>query len=276
MTTEWFHLLICDDDASFARGQAADLRKKLATVLGEGAGLCRIETLSKLAILRRLSQNPREASQWDMVCCDLGWGDLTLEGIQVLHDFQLSHPSVFTVLYTAQSENESVGQALEWKLHFVDRVLRVSDRNFFEQLLSLVLEHLQQKRSTPATLGREKSKLKPDQLRQQRMTELMTNLQRFPRLEAHDLLALAKPAYIRFVQEKFGGFPQLAKTTGLDLNNIYRVNRRFKNSPFVVFKYDTIQILFGLFDVQEREKEIARLLCPEDVLRHAAGRMQVS
>ena len=276
MTAGWFYVLICDDDASFARGQASDLKKRLAAWLGEESHLCRIETLSQLAVLRRLSKNPREAIQWDMVCCDLGWGDLTLEGIQVLHDFQLSHPSVFTVLYTAQSENESVGQALEWKLHFVDRVLRVSDRNFFEQLLSLVLEHLQQKRSTPATLGREKSKLKPDQLRQQRMTELMTNLQRFPRLEAHDLLALAKPAYIRFVQEKFGGFPQLAKTTGLDLNNIYRVNRRFKNSPFVVFKYDTIQILFGLFDVQEREKEIARLLCPEDVLRHAAGRMQVS
>lgn len=54
----------------------------------------------------------------------------------------------------------------------------------------------------------------------------------------------------------------MAKARGLDLNNVYRINRRFKNSPFVVLKYDTIQEVTGIQEPDKRTECIKKMLCP--------------
>ena len=322
MTDVFLHILLCDDNVAFVKRLAADVRRKLAEEMEMNQTMCCIESISRLSALKKLSQNPDEALRWDAIFCDLGWGDLTLEGIQVLHDFQLSHPNIFTVLYTAQDENESVEQALEWKLHFVDRVLRVGEADFLEKRVHTIVEQWDRKesaRAVPITgtrllpaemrkmfseqtlpelkrlrhkisllfqksrhkgltaaidLSSKEMKLQlkadPDLQKQQRLMELIQNVQRFPKVETHDLIPLSKPAYIEFVQKKYGGFPQMAAERGLDLNNIYRVNRRFKNTPFVVFKYETIQEIIGIYDPEEKEKQITQLLCPLPILRKTA------
>src|SRR3989338_7997914 len=313
-------ILLCDDDVQFAQNQTANLLRKLKTRHSLSEGTCWIHPLSNLSEIRKIASNPEEAGEWDAIFCDLGWGDLTLEGIQLLHDIKINHPSIFTLLYTAQYEDEIIGQTLEWKLSFVDRILKVGERGFFEKLMTAVMELLQEEkipadsvkligarllpdamssshlkklmtelrylkgrlqkmlRVTPQeTFAAEidvssreirlKLKQDPASQQQQKLQQLLDSLERFPRLSPHDLLPLSKTAYIEFIKKVYGGFPQMAEVAGLDLNNIYRVNRRFKSSPFVVFKYDTIQIILGVLDPANRENQLRELLSPAAVIQ---------
>ena len=95
---------------------------------------------------------------------------------------------------------------------------------------------------------------------QERIKLLQQKSHDFPRVESHDLLPISKEAYFEFVKEKYGGFPQMAKERGLDLNHIYRVNRKFKNEEYIVYKYDTIREIIGLNDIEACNKVVKGML----------------
>lgn len=247
-------ILFCDDDAQFATASVVELLKRLSQTCEPGT--YSIQPLSNLNQLRKIAKD--SAKQWDIVFCDLGWGDLLLEGIQVLHDIQMANPDSHTVLYTAQDANDLVDQALEWKLHFIDQVFRVDTTHFYKNLAGVIEGFLSNQDAQLAAQQRKKT------------TELMDAVERFPNLGPHDLIPLSKSAYITFINEQYGGFPKMAIERGLDLNHIYRVNRRFKNSPYVVFKWETVQEIVGTKDVNERIAQIKPLLCPARLLRKSS------
>lgn len=395
-------ILFCDDDNSFALNQIETLARKLWIRCGIDAATCSFSSISHLSLLKEMSTNPTQAGKWDVIFCDLGWGELNLEGIQILNDFKLNHPLAGTVLYTAQEKDEIIRQTLEWKLSFIDDVIQIKGLDYLDHMLEILLENFHKKRLTilslldkretfaqlerflqkkskshellkelshicettvvdgylfkqifpecqqlltlPDDAAEQKRKqiealveeleseddldsckiqgsryLSPElsqklkdmmrqklpllqqdlhpylisktseslslqilfsreeirvsvgkdplTQRQERCQELLNNLKRFPRLEGHDLIPLNKASYIEFVKKRYGGFPQMAQARGLDLNNIYRANRRFKHAPFVVFKYETIQEILGLYDSHEREQRLGTLVAsPKDVL----------
>lgn len=307
------NILFCDDDDQFAKTQAESLQRKLELRYEITKESCRIEPLSNLERLLKISTGP-DAIAWDCIFCDLGWGNLTLEGIQILNNFQLSHPRIFTVLYTAQNEDEIIGQALRWKLDFIDRIIKIDGAGYFEEMLQIIQERVDQMDAVHASsnvtlrglrlLPRERratfsqsagdrlqelqSKLlelladggkdlaaeiaiakgavtitlKPDPQTQKTtlLRELSENRRRFPNLEPHALLGLDKALYIEFVVKTYGGFPQMAEKRGLDLNHIYRVNRKFKQDSFIIFRLDTIQEIVGLRDPAASHSVIQKLL----------------
>lgn len=104
-------------------------------------------------------------------------------------------------------------------------------------------------------------------------TDLVVNLSQFPRTENHDLLALDKTKFIEFIKTKYGGFPQMAEERGLDLNNIYRVNRKFKNMPFIVFKYETIMEIIGTYDKSEVQHQTGELLAQERTIQQVIKKL---
>lgn len=319
--TQAFHILFGDDDRQFLTSTVTHLQRQLTTRIPDIDW--HITPVSSLAALRKIVTTPQEAQHWQMFFCDLGWGDLNLEGIQILHDMQMNHPHVVTVLYTAQDANQAVDQALEWQFQFIDHVLRVDDSSTFrDEVLRVIQEHLMvddlqfagevgftathlvPKPQQPAIIdriAREMRRLQrnlyaalagtteslafelqvaPNQLQvrfrpdpgaeqNQRIAELIDNTSAFPRVAPHDLLPLMKARYIQFIKDTYGGFPAMAKARGVDLNNIYRVNRRFKNAPFVVFKFETIQEIIGIYETEPRIATIQSLLCPASLLRRA-------
>ncbi|MDO8493836.1 MAG: hypothetical protein Q7S68_00665, partial [Deltaproteobacteria bacterium] len=246
MTKPLLNILFCDDDNQFASSQVADLNERLAKE-GITKETCVIQSLSNLNTLRKMATTPKEALQWDAIFCDLGWGDLTLEGIQILHDIQMTNPHIYTLLFTAQDENEFIGQALEWKFHFIDKVLKVGDKQFFNKMVKTILDlfyekdegsiesdiHLSGSRIlSPTTrdllLTKASQELKqlqtffsellktdkekklaldisfssegmtlkvkkdPASKRPQIFKDLLDKLERFPKIEPHDLLPLSK------------------------------------------------------------------------------------
>lgn len=114
------------------------------------------------------------------------------------------------------------------------------------------------------------SRLKKQEARSRqnrRYEELLAKVQKFPNLDPHDLIPLDKEAYETFVKDKYGSFPKMASKTGLDLNNLYRVSRRAKNDPFVVFQYETVLEIVGSYNPQEREGIIQKLLFSSEHLK---------
>lgn len=321
--TRPLRILVADDDPQFANSLAQTLTKRLASAEDAESTPCDITVIANLARLREIAGQPNRPAQWDVIICDLGWGDLTLEGIQILHDIQMNHPRIGTILYTAQDPTTIAGQALEWKLHFIDQVVRVDQANFIGKLTRTIAAHRRRADHDgeeqivfhgahllpPPLRGRMMERCMPilrqlqraltdglansaatdlaaeirctaddiqlafkpgDRTHQrQRHQVLLEALHRFPRTAPHDLLPLAKVAFIEFIKERYGGFPQMAKERGLDLNNIYRVNRRFRNAPFLVFKYETIQEIVGIYDETERTTQIRALLCPAPTIKRA-------
>lgn len=308
-----FHILVCDDDAHFATNAVAEIQRRLVSC--DLAELVVVQPLSNVVQLQRIAADPASARQWQVIFCDLGWGNLTLEGIQLLHDMQFSNPNIFTVLYTAQKMEGLVGQTLEWKLHFIDRVLPVDPTHFYVEVVAIITERLQEHRAPDGAIAftgldrlppaqREsfvaaaraafvplqhaladqcaaeivltaesaqvRLKTDPSLHRQKKYAELIAAVEQFPRVAPHDLVPLAKSAYIAFIRARYGGFPQMAAARGLDLNHLYRVNRRFQNAPFVVFKWETIQEIIGSYDAAESLAQVRPLLCPLRVLRTAA------
>lgn len=400
------NVLFCDDDSQFAANQVESLLRKLKTRYGIEPSHVSITVLTNLKTVKDFAVNTEKLKEFDVIFCDLGWSDLTLEGIQILHDIQMAHPSIYAVLYTAQDEDSIIGQALQWKLDFVDQIIKVDGENYFEKMLQTIrkrfhkkrmdvawtnntnkikeiltkffniceqqnsafeqmkklcdekitdsfcfkdifpectqlaflgekfssdqfqtkkkfiekildelttsqiendieifgMRHFTEEKDRTEFLIRVRSKIekikeellnlvqidstgktaldllisqagikinvKPDAKNQnlQRYLSLIEKIKRFPRIEPPDLLALDKALYINFVKGKYGGFPQMAKERNLDLNNIYRVNRRFKRSPFVVFQYDTVKEIIGSYDPKQSESCIKNLLASEKLI----------
>lgn len=253
--TKTLHILFCDDDAQFASESVAELLKRLSQNPDFMPGSYAIQPISNLHQLRQMVSDAEAAKRWDIICCDLGWGDLILEGIQILHDIQMKHPKIHTLLYTAQDANDLVDQALEWKLHFIDHVMRVDKASFYKDVAAIIGGFLNEQ-GEQAHFQRQK-----------KSSKLVDAVNRYPDLSPHDLIPLLKSAYITFIQETYGGFPQMAIARGLDLNHVYRVNRRFKNSPYVVFKWETVQEIVGTKEINERIAQIKSLLCTVKTLQ---------
>lgn len=387
------HIVLCDDDSQFAQNQIKELDRKIKTRFMYTDEAVTISSLSQVDQIKEKSKQ----ENWDVIFCDLGWGDLTLEGIQILNTVKIEKPQVYTVLYTAQDENDAISQALQWQLDFIDQVIRIEDKDYFSKMLSAVHAVFNQKRDALLKLvddekvvgileqfvdsssdvdsaqlmklsdseiyngykvkdlfpechflahhgkevnqktydevveyideiierltvgeqqipvhfkglrlldsesrsqfvqkmlpvlqdlqsqlpplltvdGEEKFaadisvshrdiclKMKKNPVAQdmKKYNELIMNLKRYPRVEAHDLLPLNKTKFIEFIKETYGGFPQMADARGLDLNNIYRVNRRFKHLPVIVFKNETIQEIVGERDVDRQRTIVTGLL----------------
>ena len=134
---EILNVLFCDDDNQFAQTQSANLSHKLLARFGIEEKACRIHPVTHLNQIRKIATTAEESEKWDVIFCDLGWGSLTLEGIQILNDIQLNNPRILTVLYTAQDENETITQALEWKLNFVDQIIRIDGTDYFKEMLGV-------------------------------------------------------------------------------------------------------------------------------------------
>lgn len=395
------NVLFCDDDNHFAVTQSKSLQHKLETRHGITPAACHIQTLSSLDRLLQISGS-KESLEWDCIFCDLGWSNLTLEGIQILNNIQLSHPQIFTVLYTAQNEDEIISQALRWKLDFIDRILKIEDSGYFDAMLQILKERFENKRSkilaqTPKaplmalleelkkivtvssqeqvlrqlknwlqahtledypfpvlfpkhfthiasgnslemlkgwvetmmdevdaiqsapnvtlrglrllpkesrtafsqTVGKRlqelqlelislvennhkdlsadiciakgtiemKLRLDPQTQQSSLFQELTENLRQFPNIAPHALLGLEKASYIEYVLKTYGGFPAMAEERSLDLNHIYRVNRKFKQVPFIVFRFDTIQEIIGIYEAEARNAILQTLLLPPEMLR---------
>lgn len=397
-------ILFCDDDSQFILTQMDDLTHKLVQNYGVSPDAIQITPASTLTEIEAHLKN--SSIEYDLIFCDLGWSNRTLEGIQILNRFQINFPGIETVLYTAQDETDAIAQALSWEVDFIDHIIRIQDLSYFNSMQAIIwtrflkkresiltqikdteniiksiricLEHIpiqgtdelsllqqianqniatdylfkylfpevqliingktrlsvKKQQAIRATLNeilelldniesttinfsglrilpsekrtqfidqsaqklseiaqllrqtmidfglnhhdcevhispsntefhlKESAKLKTNK----RIAELIEKQRDFPKINEHDLLALNKELYIRWVKEKYGGFPQLAKERRLDLNNIYRVNRRFKNKPFVVFKFETIREILGCYDTMELESTLRQLLAQEDLL----------
>jgi CheY-like chemotaxis protein len=238
-------ILFCDDDATFAQTLTESLSHKLALRHSLGADLVEFVTKTNLHELEGLIRDAASLKKIDLVFCDLGWAGLTLKGVQILHDMQLTHPLLYTVLYTAQDENTAVSQALNWQLDFIDAVVRIDGAGHFEAMLKIIYDQIR-KRPTPYT--------------DEKFRELVENHRLFPRVGDGALLALNKVRYFTFIKEKYSGFPQMARERGLDLNNIYRANRRFKQSEFVVFQNATVREIVGIADERESAAIIQKLI----------------
>lgn len=396
----FINILVLDDDNQFAQTQTENLQRKLKTRFGFEESTYFVDKITQL------NQIPKKFSgtTWDIVFCDLGWGDLNLEGIQILNDMKMSKPSVYAVLYTAQDpDDETISQALQWQLNFVDHIIKVDGQTYFEDMLQTVMEVFENKRQqiltkidpqdltvklekfvdlaaknqakelsalieTPIKDGyqlkhlfpecfflhthadnltpeqkdqalirivdimdgldsmpqehnisiqglrllpqesrsmfsdqvmqelknvqkiiqpllaikknqelaadiqfsshdvRFKLKSNPIDQKKKKYSELIVNLKRYPRIENHDLLALDKERFIEFIKDKYGGFPQMAEARGLDLNNIYRVNRKFKNLPFIVFKHETIMEIIGIYEPNELKNSLTSLLASKKLI----------
>ncbi len=101
----------------------------------------------------------------------------------------------------------------------------------------------------------------------QKLKKWLENIHQFPKIDNHVLLPLSKSAYTEFVKETYGGFPQMARAKGFDLNHIYRVNRKFKHAQFIVFKYDTIKEMVGSYSTDESNEQIRKLLVNSEILQ---------
>ena len=232
-------------------------------------GSVSIETITHLKAIHDLIADPPALARYDLIFCDLGWSDLTLNGIQLLHDVQMANPRIYTVLYTAQDEDAIISQALKWQLDFIDTIIKIDGNDYFNEMLDVIRNQFRQKMIEIAGAGDEVSSATTVKLGDRYLSRLFETSEQFPRLEKSDLLALKKSSYIEFIKSKYGGFPQMAKERGLDLNNIYRVNRRFKGAPFVVFQYDTIQEIVGIYDKAESDRTIAKMLVAKEVISRA-------
>ncbi len=247
------NILFCDDDAAFAARLSQALARKLALRFNLGSEEITYSILSSLDDVCRLTADTKQLKMYDMVFCDLGWAGLTLAGVQLLHDMQLAHPEIHTVLYTAQDENTAVSQALSWQLDFIDHVVKIDGTAHFEKMLDLIHSCFQNNSHDPKI----KSGLPYSD---KKLDELIRNQHQFPRVSDSTLLALDKIRFFSFIKKNYGGFPQMAEARRLDLNNIYRANRRFKHSYCVVFQYATIKEIVGVVDENESVKLIAKLL----------------
>ncbi|MBF0103762.1 MAG: hypothetical protein HQM16_00415 [Deltaproteobacteria bacterium] len=402
MIKPFLNILLLDDDNNFAATQAENIRHRLHASYGLDKEVFFIESSTRLdTITETISSR-----NWDVVLCDLGWGDLNLEGIQILNDIKMSYPSVYAFLYTAQDpSDETVSQALQWKLNFIDDIIPIDEQDYTMRMVANIIDVFERKRSLllskkdpedtiklledflkaesvhknkmceknfaegylfkhvfpechylaltePAfaddvagvwrgkvlniidqldhqthehdvsirgtrllpknqrvavikDLSRElhdiqkriqpllneqaeslaaeicvsqyelsiKIKENPIDQRLKKYNDLILNKKRFPRVEGHDLLALDKTSFIEFIKSTYGGFPQMAERRGLDLNNIYRVNRKFKNLPFIVFKYETIAEIIGIHNPDALNEKIARLLSQERQIRRVVNRL---
>lgn len=255
------NILFCDDNTQFAFNQVETLSRKLKTKYGISPPSLFIETITHLKGIHDLIDNPASLQKYDLIFCDLGWSDLTLNGIQLLHDIQMAHPKIYTVLYTAQDEDAIISQALKWQLDFIDVVIKIDGNDYFNEMLDVIRSRFQRKVDEMTSGVSDGKRVK---LGDHYLNRLIETRQQFPRLDKSDLVALEKSSYIEFVKKKYGGFPQMASQRGLDLNNIYRVNRRFKGASFVVFQYDTIQEIVGIYDKEESDRIIATLLAAEE------------
>lgn len=327
------NILFCDDNTQFAFNQVETICRKLKTKYGMGNPSVSIEAITHLKAIHDLIADPPVLAKYDLIFCDLGWSDLTLNGIQLLHDVQMANPRIYTVLYTAQDEDQVISQALKWQLDFIDTVIKIDGNDYFKEMIDVIRHQFRRKvveivgageiemirkrlamyLSPKGPKGPDKDsddqsvieghdfydlfpecrqlttcrgKLSAEQMEKIKKTvrewmdeistvttiklsdgylsRLMEVLGQFPRIERADLLALKKSSYIEFIKTKYGGFPQMARERGLDLNNIYRVNRRFKGAPFVVFQYDTIQEIVGIYDKNESDRAIGGLLAAKE------------
>ena len=319
MTTP-IQILLCDDDSSFASQVAPRLEREVNNHKAiSGNANVEITTCTLYGQISEISKASAKAQNYDIILCDLGWGDHNLAGIQILNDFQLSNPEIFAVLYTAQDEDDIIAQTLEWKLNFIDRIIKVDGSEYFFEMLESIVEVVQTRlgkadKQTPIKgkrlisetdletfensilpdikslhgklmplidsamsknvdlqvtfsqnkLGLQFKASRADQ-QEQRYLKLTETLSKFPRLEAHDLVALSKKMYLEFVKKTYGSFPGLADERGLDLNNIYRVNRRFKNLPIIVFRFDTVQEMIGKKD--SSLEDVQNLLASKTLLK---------
>lgn len=325
------NILFCDDNTQFAFNQVETICRKLKTKYGVGSASVSVETITHLKPIHDLIANPPILEKYDLIFCDLGWSDLTLNGIQLLHDIQMANPRIYTVLYTAQDEDAIISQALKWQLDFIDTVIKIDGNDYFNEMLEVIRNRFRRKvveivggaevemirkrlamylnpklpdkipDDKPVIAGYDFYDLFPgchqlitgrdklpagqaEKIRKQieelidelssastvklgdrYLSRLIEVLDQFPRVENSDLLAIKKSSYIEFIKKKYGGFPQMAKERGLDLNNIYRVNRRFKGAPFVVFQYDTIREIVGIYDKADSDRTIAEMLAAKEL-----------
>lgn len=406
MVEPFYQVLFCDDNTQFAYDQVEALSRKLKVLCGMDAECIRITPMTSLATIQDMLKEGGDISRYNLVFCDLGWSHLTLKGVQLLHDIQMRDPRIHTVLFTAQSEDAVIQQALQWQFDFIDQIIRVDGHSYFEEMVQVILREYRKKvmrfvtscgasqeacrrlemflrakcgdgphwdeissqcrdvnpggyafldlfpecrqmllhrgklsaekfrkkkeyleelidrlsseenPSAMTLLGshllpadqrksfRERAlvklesvkkemnslfemdlppdialdvtfsrsfvqvKLKSDPAAQtiKRHLELVEKIERFPQIEWSDLVALNKASYFAFIKNKYGGFPQMAKETGLDLNNIYRVNRRFKGSPIVVFQFSTIKEIVGIYDEMMSVKTIQELLATKELI----------
>ncbi|OVE81738.1 hypothetical protein BVY03_02820 [bacterium K02(2017)] len=396
MAVPYLNILFLDDDNAFAKTQSENLERRLKNRYGLDKSIFNLETITTLESI----EDKFKSAKWDIVICDLGWGDLNLEGIQILNNMKMEQPQAFAVLYTAQDPNDdTVSQALQWKLNFIDDIILVEGQDYFEKMMTDIMEVFDKKRLglvsaldsnklisklescltkkaeglnsicnedlkngydfkhvfpevnylniylnqleakqlegvrsriaalidlldqvdnehnvkikgtriLPADLREQFTKNLSEQMIQvqkqlqphlvcndeslaaeilvsnyeltiklkrnpldqklKKYNELIQNKGRYPRLEGHELLALEKIAFIEFIKKTYGGFPQMAESRGLDLNNIYRVNRKFKNMPFIVFKLETITEIIGVYEQEALQDEVKGLLAIESLIQ---------
>ncbi|MBI2341090.1 MAG: hypothetical protein HYU99_12105, partial [Deltaproteobacteria bacterium] len=176
------------------------------------------------------------------------------------------HPKIHTVLFTAQDEDAIISQALKWQLDFIDTVIKIDGNDYFNEMLDVIRNQFQRKAAEADSALFPINHVK---FKGQYLNQLIKSVEQFPRLEPSALLPLNKASYIEFIKKKYGSFPQMAEERGLDLNNIYRVNRRFKGAPFVVFQYDTIQEIVGIYNKAESDRIIGELLTPREAIYQA-------
>ncbi len=386
------NVIFCDDNNQFVSDQVESILHKMQVRYGMGASCLHIIPITNINEIQNLISNPQKLATFDMVFCDLGWSELTLKGVQILHDIKMAHPGIYAVLYTAQDEDAIISQALGWQFDFVDCMIKIEGKDYFEEMIAALHEQFvkkivslipadtvgavcellvedetrlaehcrslrigenlfrdlfpqcaqlveyknklsaskakdiyrsiqdlidrlveSQSRSSDiiitgqnhlestkghreklhahlATLKKEMTflfelndaadiaadislskagmqiKFKPDPKAHlvKRYLDLLEKIENFPKIEDADLLALNKFVYIEFIKKKYGGFPQMAEARSLDLNNIYRVNRRFKQSPFVVFQCFTVREIVGVYDRAESDQIIKNLLATKD------------
>ncbi len=267
-STEKLTVLFCDDDSQFASQQIESLERKLKIRFSLDVDAVEIIAITNLKKLQTLKDNITELQKYDMIFCDLGWSDLTLAGVQLLHDIQMAHPKIYTILYTAQDESDVIKQALSWQFDFIDEIIQIDGSSYFEKMLSSIHKRHQKKSSNNLPSENVKQDLQKDQEHiKKRYLTIWHNIQKFPRVEPTDLLALDKSLYLNFIKSKYGGFPQMAKERALNLNNIYRVNRRFRRSALVVFQCNTIQEIIGTLNREENEATLKKLLASEKLIQ---------
>lgn len=319
MTSKTYKILICDDDMSFAQKLKETFSRKTKLLYAEQNTFFEFHIVTVFDELVKLANSPEDAQNFDVIFCDLGWGDQNLAGIQILNDFQLSHPYGKTVLFTAQDEDDIISQTLEWKLHFIDQVVSIHGENYLQTLFEVIenlfeqtfaeqpgvhfkgkrlisneshakfcetellkIQNLQNSLNAFFSQCEEplaltvnfdhnhvqiQFKASSESKANKRYLELINNFERFSRLELHEVLGLSKPKYFEFIKKTYGGFPEMAKARFLDLNNIYRVNRRFKNSEIIVFQFETILEIIGAKNAEDAHKTLRPLLADTNQLK---------
>lgn len=315
-----YKVLICDDDHGFAKNLKSVFERKAKLLSQENAVEIFFDAVTLYDELVELVRDSEKAQEYQIIFCDLGWGNQNLAGVQILNDFQMSHPYGKTILYTAQDADEIISQTLEWKLHFIDKVIAIQGNNYLDDLFAVVEDlfskdwkfkpgvlfkgkrmiceegfeefsnqyfpHIQTLQKTlgeflekceePLALNvlfdqkeiQVQFKASKSSQATKKYEALLQNYKRFPRLEQHDLLALSKAKYVEFIKNTYGGFPEMAKARFLDLNNIYRVNRKFKNQDFIVFQFETVLEIMGSSNQDESYTNIKNLLAKPSLLKN--------